>query len=168
MSPRRQFGFTLIEPLVVIAVIGVMIALLLPPVQAACEAASQSQRTSNVTPIGLAIRNYSIQSNTIHPTATIGNGGKKVVVTGPISATEGAEINLRVTLTQRSTGAVAEGRTRFVATGDVETWEVTVDAEGDERFRPGGAAGVALALAEDRRKVDDAHQWLVNVTLVEK
>ena len=66
------------------------------------------------------------------------------------------------------TGAVAEGRTRFVATGAIETWEVTVDNQGNERFQPGSATSVAIATAEDRRDVTDAHQWLVNVTLVER
>ena len=104
--------------------------------------------------------------NTIDALAVVADTGRHLIVTGPINCTAGERAYLRVTVTQRTTGAVAEGSSFVTCAGISQQWEVHAVTQGAASFVPGAATAVGLGSTSLRGQVNDAHQWLVNVTLV--
>ncbi len=68
---RRSNGFTLVEMLVVITIIGMLMALLLPAVQSAREAARQAMCTANQQNIGKAMQSYATGKNRFPPSMSL-------------------------------------------------------------------------------------------------
>jgi hypothetical protein len=109
-----------------------------------------------------------VVANTVDPVAIVTDDGRHLVVTWPITCTANERAYLRVTVTQRTTGAVAEGRTLLTCSGDAQQWEVHAATLGKKTFEAGPAAAVALGRTTTRGDTTDANQWLVEITLIEE
>ena len=63
----RSSGFTLVELLVVVAIIGVLVALMLPAIQAARESARKTACANNLKQIGLGMHAYMLNHKALPP-----------------------------------------------------------------------------------------------------
>jgi prepilin-type N-terminal cleavage/methylation domain-containing protein len=68
-TAENRPGFTLVELLVVITIIGILMSLLLPAVQSACESARKAHCSNNIRNLGIALNTYHTSFKTFPPSS---------------------------------------------------------------------------------------------------
>ncbi|MDX6535775.1 MAG: hypothetical protein QOD37_116 [Gaiellales bacterium] len=98
--------------------------------------------------------------------ATLNARASAVLVTGVVTCTGCRRFTLGATVSQRSSGAVAQGGVRCVCHGSRERWLVTARAREATRFQPGRARVCVWLIARGSAEAAiDANQWCENVSL---
>jgi hypothetical protein len=118
-----------------------------------------------------AVSNVQPCSSTCKPAAafdhhgTLINGDRAVLISGPIACSAGEIVRIRATVSQVSTGAVAEGIWSRQCTGTMLQWHITARVTDGAQLRAGGADGVGLAIIRHHRTPVSAVQWISPLTL---
>ena len=97
--------------------------------------------------------------------ALLANGGVTVLVSGPITCRVGDSVRIRATVSQASTGAVAEGLWSKRCTGRPMHWHITAKVTDGAHFSAGGADGAGLAISRRHGLPGSAIQWIRPLTL---
>jgi hypothetical protein len=93
------------------------------------------------------------------------HGDRAVRVSGPVICKAGDRVRIRATVSQVSTGAVAEGVWSKRCTGKTLHWHITAIVNDGVHFSTGHADGVGLAIVRDHGAAASAVQWIRPLTL---
>ena len=93
--------------------------------------------------------------------ATMSATGRAIRVGGPLVCTGGEFVRVEIAVSQRTTGAVADGRWSGRCTGAAgQRWTIRVaKARPGPQFRLGRAQACGLAVSRQGARVEGAFQW---------
>lgn len=122
-------AFTLIELLIVIAILGILMALLFPAVDGALDAAKKAQAKNDVTQIATAITAYETEYGRLPlPTSTTVDTTLLAVLTG------GSNVNNPRQIVFMEVGAAKKGKSGTNSKGFVDPWDNPYKIKMDEDY----------------------------------
>jgi hypothetical protein len=133
--------------------------------------ASACVATIALTPISAQALTSGVSRPVLKPAAafdraaSLVGGGAEVHLSGPVDCPVGDTVAIRATVSQLSTGAVAEGDWSKACTGTALHWHITAIVDDGAHLRPGSADGVGLAVIRDRGVPVSALSWISPLTL---
>lgn len=95
----------------------------------------------------------------------LAGAGARVRMSGPVECPVNDRVTIRATVSQLSTGAVAEGVWSKRCTGTVLHWHITAIVSDGVHLRAGRADGAGLAVIRDHGVPASAIQWIRPLTL---
>lgn len=145
---KQNYGFTLIEILVVLSIIGILAGLIMTGFGAARKAARDTQRKSNLAQYKSALESYSANNNGIYPINTY--NGNSQAVTGIFNAT-GPIINeyLPSIINDPTNTVTYTYQYRTDATGSVYVLWSALESGGHWELCSDGRAGNVAVLPTD-------------------
>jgi hypothetical protein len=95
----------------------------------------------------------------INSPLTLAENGRKVVVTGHVNCTLGEDYEIQTAVTQRTTGAMAKGRTVGRCSGREQQFEAATWVYDQALFQPGKGQACAILITRSRNAITDVFQW---------
>ncbi len=108
----------------------------------------------------------SVRATKFDPVLVVNASGRRLFLTGTVECTQGENVQLHLTISQRLIGAVAEGNWKGVCTGNQQLWETEAVTRAGANFEPEAAQAGGSGVTLSQGKSTDAIQWLDGVVLV--
>lgn len=104
--------------------------------------------------------------SSVGDSARLNAAGTALHLTGVVRCADCRTFTLGATVSQRTSGAVAQGGVRCVCRGAVEHWRLTARARESTTFEPGAARVCVWVIARgSAARPIDARQWCESVAL---